>query len=259
MILTVPADISRAATSEIRKITTLRVAWLLVGLCAVSGFGAAAVSAVLGTRPQPHEALATGTASVGLYIGLVVAAVAALVGGAFGTGTEYRYQSMPLTSLFTPDRDVLLGTKLGVTAGYSLLLGVAAEVGAGLGLLVDRHQIEFGMRFTAVLGGGLLAVVCWGLIGASLGLLLRSSVLAIAAPIGWLLIIEPLIWLVAGGAGVPGLAVLLPGSATVSTVAVGSFPDSALLAPSPAAAVVLLLWTLGAGAAAWWYLRNRDL
>ncbi|MFI5777849.1 ABC transporter permease [Nocardia sp. NPDC051570] len=260
MILTVPTEVSRAAMSEARKLTTLRWPWLLIALCAMVGLLAAIVTATVGTGPQARADLATGTASLGLYVGLAVAIGAALIGAAIGAGGEYRDASMPLTALFTADRDLLFGAKLGVAAAYSLLLGLAAEFGAGLGLVAaGRHKIEFGLQLAGVLGGGLLAAVCWGLIGASLGLLLRSPVLAIVAPLGWLLIIEPLIWLVAHGADIAGVAVLFPGSATVSTIAVGSFPTNRLFAPSPASAVVLIIWTLAAGAGAWWYLRQRDI
>ncbi|RDI68619.1 hypothetical protein [Nocardia pseudobrasiliensis] len=260
MIVTVPAEVSRAATSEARKLTTLRWPWLLLTGCAVVGLLAAIGSTTLGSGPQPKQDLATGTASMGLYIGLAVAIAGSLIGGALGAGGEYRYASMPVTALFTPDRDLLFGAKIGIAAVYSLLLGLAAEVGAGLGLVTaGRHKIEFGLRLVSVLGGGLLAAVCWGVIGASLGLLLRSAVLAIVAPLGWLLVIEPLIWLIAHGSDVPGVAVLFPGSATISAVAVDSFPGNRLFAPSPASAVILLLWTLAAGAGAWWYLRQRDI
>lgn len=71
------------------------------------------------------------------------------------------------------------------------------------------------------------------MIGAGLGLLLRAVVPAVAVLAGWLLIVEPLLWLVLQGIGIPGVAVLLPGSATISTVAVGSFPTSPFLPLAP--------------------------
>jgi ABC-2 type transport system permease protein len=257
---TVPVDLSRAATAELRKITTLRAGWLLLPVSAVVGFVITAAAAALGHGPVPHDAVATGTASTGLYVALALTAAAAAVFAVLGAGGEYRYRTMPLTVLCTPDRDLMVGAKFAVTAVYSLLLAVATEVGAVLGLLaLGRHKFDVGLRLVTVLGGGLLAVLCWGLIGAALGLLLRATVPAIAALIGWLLVIEPLIWLVVKGAGIPGAAVLLPGSATIGTVMTGSFQGSALIAPSAASAVVLLLWTGAAGSSAWWYLRQRDI
>ncbi|WP_280261701.1 ABC transporter permease [Nocardia wallacei] len=260
MIPTLPTDVSRAATAELRKITTLRAGWVLLGLCAAIGFVATAVTAITGSGPQQDQALATGTASIGIYLGVAAALAASAVFAALGSGGEYRDRSMPLTALFTSDRDVLCGAKLAVAAGFSLLLALAAEVGAALALAAfGRDRIEFGLRLVSVFGGGLLAAVCWGVIGASLGLLLRSAVPAIAALAGWLVVVEPLLWVVLDGIGLPGFAVLLPGSATVGTVAVDSFPKSPFLPPSAASIVVLLLWAAAAGGAAWWLLREREI
>ncbi|BCK53509.1 ABC transporter permease [Nocardia wallacei] len=260
MILTVPPEVSRAATAEIRKISTLRAHWTLLALCGAVGFVATAVTAIMGSGPQEKQELATGTATIGVYLGSVVALGAAAVSAAIAAGGEYRHSGMSLTALFTPDRDLLFGAKMAVTAGYSLLLALAAEVGAALGLLAfGRDEAEFGSRLAEVFGGGLLAAVCWGVIGAGLGLLLRAVVPAVAVLAGWLLIVEPLLWLVLQGIGIPGVAVLLPGSATISTVAVGSFPTSPFLPPSAAGLVILVLWAAAASSSAWWYLRTREI
>ncbi|WP_227980267.1 ABC transporter permease [Nocardia spumae] len=257
---TIPAEVSRAATAELRKITAVRSGWLLPPILAAVGFVVAAASALRGSGPQPHAALATGTATVGLYLAIAVAVAAGAIGGAVSAGDEYRYRGIESTALFTSDRDVLFGAKAGVAGAYSLVVAACAEIGAALGLaLFGRGSVEFGWRLTGVFGGGLLAAVCWGVIGASLGLLLRSPNLAVVATAGWLFILEPLIWLVAKGAGIAGVVVLLPGSATIGTVAVGSFADSPFLPPNAASAVVLVIWTIAAGAAGWWYLRTRDI
>lgn len=261
MIRTVPAvpvAVRRAAHSEIRRIGTERSGWLLAAFCAAIGLVTALVSAGSGSGPQSGGQIATGTATVGLYLALIVAIAASAVTGALGTGGEYRYESMPLTALFIPDRDLLFGAKLGVAAAYSLIIGLSAELGAAVGLLaLGRGKVQFGLVLVGASGGGLLAAVCWGVIGASLGLLLRSSALALTAMIGWCVVAEPLIWLIVKGIGSPGFAVLLPDSATIGTVAVGSFTRSSFLAPSAVSVVVLLLWTAAAGALSWWYLRKR--
>jgi ABC-2 type transport system permease protein len=260
MNLTVPVEINRAATAEIRKITTSRLGRQAAPIAAVLGLVVGGVSALRGSGPQPHATLATGTASVGLYIALFVTLAAAAILAALAAGDEYRHQSLPLTALFTPDRDLMLGAKFAVGAVYSLVLAVSVELGALLGLLAGgRHRIEFGLRLVSVFGGGLLAIVCWGLIGTALGLLFRAPGPAIVTLILWPLIAEPAIWYVARFLGFAGFAVLFPLSATVGTVMVGSFSKSHFLAPTAGSAVVLVLWTAGICAAAWWYVRQRDL
>jgi ABC-2 type transport system permease protein len=256
----IPLPIRRAAYSEIRRVTTQRSGWLLPAFCAAAGLITALVSAGTGSGPQDDGQIATGTATVGLYLAVLIAAIAAAGSGAQATGAEYRYESLPLTSLFIPDRNVMFGAKLGAAALYSLVIGLAAEIGAGIGLAVLGHsEVQFGLRMTGVLLGGLVTVVCWGVIGASLGLLLRSTSIAVTAMIGWCLIAEPLLWLIVRGIGIPGIAVLFPDSATIGTVAIGSFSHSAFLSPGAVSAVVLILWTGAAGAASWWYLRQREI
>ncbi|MFF3566207.1 hypothetical protein [Nocardia jiangxiensis] len=256
----IPLPVRRAAYSEIRRVTTQRSGWLLPAFCAAIGLVTGLVSAGTGSGPQDGGQIATGTATVGLYLAVLVAVVVAAVSGASATGAEYRYESMPLTALFVPDRDVRFGTKLGVAALYSLVLGLAAEIGAGIGLAILAHsEVQFGLRLTGALLGGLLAAVCWGVAGASLGLLLRSTGLAVTAMIGWSLVAEPLLWLIVRGIGIAGIAVLLPDSATIGVAAVGSFSHSPFLAPGAVSAVVLIIWTAAVGALTWWKLRERDL
>ncbi|MBO0852878.1 MAG: ABC transporter permease [Nocardia sp.] len=256
----VPTEVNRAANSEFRKIIALRTGWWMPPVLAAVGFVATSVSASVGSGPQERAALATGTVTVGLYIAIAIAAVCGVWRGASLSGDEYRHHSISLTALSIPDRTLLFGAKVGVAAGYSVVSMLCAEAGALLALLAfGRGKAHFGWQLAGVFGGGLLAALCWGAIGAGLGLLLRSTTLATIAVAGWLMLLEPLIWLVAKAAGVAGLVTLLPGSATVGTVAVGSFADSPFLPPNAASAVVLVLWTLASGTAAWWYLRGREI
>ncbi|WP_330250079.1 ABC transporter permease [Nocardia sp. NBC_00565] len=258
MIAILPPDLVPAVNSEIRKVTTLRASRLLAAFIPAIALVASTVTALLAGPADPKSNPATGAATIGLYIGLAVAIVLAGAFGAAGAGAEYRYATMPLTALFTADRDRLTAAKFLVTAGSALATTFVVELIAFACLLGFGHgKFDFGLRLLAVFGGGLLAAVCWSLIGAGLGLLLRTPTAAIAAMLGWLVIIEPLIWVVAKAVGMAGFATVLPGSATVSTVAVGSFKDSDFLAPTPAAIVVLTLWTLGIGGSAWWLLRKR--
>ncbi|GAA5041935.1 ABC transporter permease [Nocardia callitridis] len=260
MNLTLPPDLLAPIDSEVRKVTTVTphrtVAAALLGITLV----ATAVTALLSGPADPKGEPATGAATIGLYLGLLAVIVTAAVFGVVAAVSEYRYQTISTTALFSADRDRLVAAKFLVTGGFALATAFAAEVFAVLSLLVfGRDKADFGLQLFAALGGGLLAAVCWSVIGVGLGLLLRSATQALWLIAVWLILIEPLLWLVADGMGMGGLLAMFPGTATISTVAVGSFPDSGFLAPTPAAIVVLLLWTAAIGCAGWWSLRTRDL
>ncbi|MEV0245285.1 ABC transporter permease [Nocardia sp. NPDC050712] len=260
MITVLPAELVPPLNSEFRKVYSLRPNLVLAALLPALALVAGMVTALLAGPANPKANPVTGGASVGLYVGIVAAIGAAAVFGATAAGSEYRYQTMPVTSLFSADRDRLVAAKLLVIAGFALAAAVVVElVGLAAVFGFGRGKTEFGLRLVTVLGGGLLATVCWSLIGAGLALLLRKPLVAIAGLAGWLLIVEPLVWLVAGALGLKGFVTLLPGSATIASVAAGSFPDSDFLAPTPAAMIVLLLWTAGVAGAGWWAVRTREL
>ncbi|WP_227996464.1 ABC transporter permease [Nocardia australiensis] len=259
MIDTLPADLVPTVNSEVRKVTTLRPSQILGVAVPAIAIVASAVTAVLSGPADPKSNPATGAATIGLYLGLAVAILVAGAFGAAGSGGEYRYATMPITMLFSPHRDRLVAAKLLVTAGFALAAALVVELVSMACLIGFGHdKFDIGLRLFAVLGGGLLATVCWSLIGAGLGLLLRTATGSIVVLLGWLIIVEPLVWLVVKAMGIAGFATLLPGAATVSTVAVESFPDTDLLAPTPAAIVVLLLWTIGVAGAGWWSVRQRE-
>lgn len=260
MIAVLPPDLVPAVNSEVRKVATLRASRILAALLPSIALVASTVTALLAGPADPKSNPATGAATIGLYIGLAAAIVLACAFGASGAGAEYRYATMPSTAMFTPDRNRLAAAKFLVTAGFALAATGIVELIAFACLLgFGRGKFDFGLQLLTVLGGGLLAAVCWSLIGAGLGLLLRTSSTAVVVLLGWLVIIEPLIWVVAKAIGLAGVVTVLPGSATVSAVAVGSFEDSDFLAPTPAAVIVLILWTIVAAGGAWWLLRTRDI
>ncbi|WP_327109917.1 ABC transporter permease [Nocardia sp. NBC_01730] len=260
MIPLLPTDLVPTVNSEVRKVLTLPQGRVLVGAILAIALIASIGSASLAGPAAPKSEPATGAATIGLYVGLAVAVLAGAIFGAVSSGTEYRHHTMAVTALFAADRDRLAASKFLVTGCVALATAFAVELVALAGLLgFGRGKFGFTAELLAALGGGLLAAVCWSLIGASVGILLRSSAAAAGLLLGWIAVAEPLLWLIARGIGMAGGVTLLPLSATVSTVAVGSYPDSDFLAPAPAAVVVLLLWTICFGAATWWSLRTRDL
>lgn len=263
MIPTMPAAVTQAGLSEARKVTSLRANWLTAAALVAVGtlvFTVAAftVRSVVGSSDESEFVTAGGALTA---VVLTLAAAIALSGifGAVSTGSEYQYRTLPVSALFTPDRNLLFGAKLAATATFSLVTVLALELlGLGAFLLFGRGRIDIQASFYALLGGVLLTAVCWSVIGAALGFLLRSPTQAIAVLVGWS-ILEPLVWVTARAMGIPGIAAVLPAAATVGTSTAGSYSDTDFIPPTPAAIVVLLLWTAGLATAAWWYLRQRDL
>jgi len=257
---TLPKQLLAPVTAEVRKVLTLRWCVLLAAALPAVALVASSVTAGMAGPVDPRAQPVTGPATIGLLLAILATVLGAGVFGAASTGGEFRYGSMPLMVVSTPDRDRLAGAKLLVIAGAAVAVAVVTELVALACLfLFGRGKFEFDGRLWAMLGTGLFATVCWALIGAGLGLILRTSTGAIAVLLGWLLIAEPLVWLVTKGLGLGGLVTLLPGSATVGAVAVGSFEDAGIFAPTPAALVVLLLWTVASAGGGWWLLRDRDL
>ncbi|NUS91068.1 MAG: ABC transporter permease [Nocardia sp.] len=260
MIDVVPAELIPPVLSEYRKTVTLRYPRVSAGALVATAIVASSVTAILAGPRDPAGEPVTGTATIGLYLALFAVIVTAAGFGAAGAAGEHQHNTLVISALFTVDRDRLAGSKYLVTAAFAFVTAAAVEIVAVVCLLLfGRGKFEITAALFGVLGGGLLAAVCWAVIGTGIGLLLRSPALAVGAVLVWVLLAEPLLWVVTAGIGLPGVATLLPGSATLSTVLAGSFADSDLLAPAPAPIVVLLLWSVGVGAAGWWSLRQAEL
>ncbi|MBW0273687.1 ABC transporter permease [Nocardia sp. MH4] len=260
MTSVLPADLLPGLESEARKVVAVRPTRLLLGAPVALALIGTLITALLSGPADPKGQPATGAATIGLYLGLAAVFVVAALLGIAATGGEYRRKTMALTALFAPDRDQLATAKFVTTAAFAFAVGLAAEVASLLALLVaGRGKFDFGWQLFEVLGAGLLVAMCWAVIGAGLGLLLRTVSGTVWLLLGWAFILEPLIWVVVKGFGAGGFATLLPVSATVAGVSAGSFAEAEVFAPTPAALVVLLLWTAGIGAAGWWDLRTRDL
>ncbi|MEV6659356.1 ABC transporter permease [Nocardia fluminea] len=255
-----PADLVPGIDTEARKVVALRQTRLLLAAPVALALVATLITAIMSGPADPKGQPATGAATVGLYLGMVAVFVVAALLGIASTGGEYRHETMALSVLFAPDRDRLVIVKYLATAAFAFAVALAAElVGFLVLLLAARGKFALGWQLIEVLAAGLLVAMCWAVLGAGLGLLLRTFSGAAWLVLGWAFALEPLIWVVAKGFGAGGFAALLPVSATVAGVSAGSFAEAEVFAPTPAALVVLLLWTAAVGAAGWWDLRNRDL
>ncbi|APA96075.1 ABC transporter permease [Nocardia seriolae] len=262
MNLTVPPVVVRAANSEVRKVTSVRLNRLIGG-----GVVAAGVAAflALGTGFQTggeHEtgfSSGTGWAALLTTWVLVLTVAAAAAFGALGSATEFKTGSMALSTLFTTDRTLLLGSKLAVAAAFSLGTVLVTEILGGAAMrLAGGSRVPLDAGFWGVLIGLALAALCWAVIGTALGFVLRSPTQALAAVLGWA-VLEPLIWITVRAIGFGGLAAILPVASTVGAISGGRYAKSALIAPTPAAMALLVLWSAAAGATGWWFFTRRDI
>ncbi|MDO3645397.1 ABC transporter permease [Nocardia mangyaensis] len=260
MTSVLPADLVPGIDAEARKVVAVRPNRLLLAAPVALALIATLITALMAGPFDPMGQPATGAATIGLYLGMGAVFVVAALLGIATTGGEYRRKTMALTVLFAPDRDRLVTAKYAATAAIALAVALVAELVSVLMLLAaGRGKFEFGLRLSEVLAAGLLVAACWAVLGAGIGLLLRTFSGAVWLLLGWAFALEPLIWLVAKGFGAGGLVTVLPVSATVAGVSAGSFQEAEVFAPTPAALVVLVLWAGAVGVAGWWDLRNRDL
>ncbi len=229
----------RAFRSEWLKIR--RPAMMLGGAGAMIGFAVLAIVLTLnrlgsvGSGPGGVVVAAQVAASDGFatlmgvsatFIGVVALAVCAVA-----VGMEYANGTLRNLLVRQPARPRLLAGKL-LALGSFLALAVALAYGAALAtalILVPGHGISTAAWFTgagvqsllATAGNLLLATLAWGAIGAGLAAVLRSTAVAIAGGLAYVLVVENLLtatW--SGGAQwLPGQlidAIAQGGTASVS-------------------------------------------
>ncbi|MFE2957480.1 hypothetical protein [Nocardia tengchongensis] len=262
MKFTVPPAVARAANSEVRKVTSVRLNRVIGGGVVAAGVLAfVALGAAFRPGGEHEQGFSSGsgwTALLTTWV-LVLTVAAAAAFGAVGAGSEFGYGTLAVGSQFTPDRTLLLSTKLAVAGAFSLGTVLAMEVLGGAAMrLAGGSRVPMDGGFYGVLIGVALAAVCWAVIGTAVGLVLRSPTQALAAVLGWA-VLEPLIWITTRAIGFGGLAAVLPVSSTVGAISGGRYAKSALIAPTPAAMALLVLWSAAAGAAGWWFLTRRDI
>ncbi|TQF65567.1 hypothetical protein FK531_20935 [Rhodococcus spelaei] len=248
-------------TSELRKVTTLRFWWALaLAPLAVALFAGSIYAAMADGIGSLGSDLSSGAASVGLFVSIAAVLLFAGLFGALNAGTEFRHSTLTPTFLTAAGRDGVIAAKLIVTAGF----------GAGYTLLVEIVALACmtvfgGDGFTltasvfAMLAAGLLAGVAWSLIGAGVGLALRSSIGGAVALVVWYPMGELIVTAILYGLGAQSLPQWLPGAVTWSTIAATSTRGIDGFAPWPWAATVLVGWTALAVGLGWWSARSRDV
>ncbi|WP_062071707.1 ABC transporter permease [Demequina sediminicola] len=266
-----------AIRSEIRKISTTRMWWVLllslilsvaflVGTIAFSiAFaeqlgGDEAASLTAGMNPDD---VALMVYSLPVSLGYVFPAVL----GALSVTQEYRHRTIDTTLLMDPRRGRFIGAKLVSIVPFAVVLGIAAMVtGVGTGAAaLALADFPTGLDNSAIwgsIGMGVLALTVWGVVGVGLGTAMPSQVLVVVLLIGWTQLAEPILRLALGFIEpLQGVAAFLPGAAGDAMVGASLYStmDSGDLLNPWAGFGVLLTYGLVAAAIGWFRMRHRDI
>ncbi|GLW62240.1 ABC transporter permease [Actinomadura rubrobrunea] len=166
--------------------------------------------------------------------------------GIIGISGEYRHGTITQAFLVTPRRGRLLAAKLvsyfvfGLGFGLATVLATVAVAVPGLAIrggsasLLD-HDVP------TILGGTVLAMGLYALVGLGLGALIRNQVAAILVAVGWVQIVEAIVTV-----AVPQVGQWLPGGAVRAvTRTTGGFGGLDELNTLPVWGGVLLLLAYG--------------
>ena len=177
------------ARSEILKLTTLRLPWVVAIVSALFSVGMGWAVMTLPPRERPVD-LAEVAATPHAMLWFLVTVVAVLVGAG-----EFQHRTVHTTLLASPRRGTVLVTKGAVAAAYGLgtmLVSVTATVVSGT-LTAQARGIDLphgapatwaGVAVTVVVGG------VWSLLACGLGLLTRSTALALTTLLMWHFVLE---------------------------------------------------------------------
>lgn len=214
----------RSIRSELLKITTTRIWWILaIILFGYVGLTAAGMAALFGTIAEdpttgeliPDDAVPPLIYSVVTAVGYVFP----LLFGALASTSEFRHQTLTPTFLTTPRRSVVLGGKLVAGAVWGVayaVVGLVASAGLGAAVLALRGiDPGFGSSDTWALFGRIaIAMVLWAVIGVALGVLVPNQVATIVIVLAFTQFVEPLLrfaaafweWTAEVGRFLPGAA-----------------------------------------------------
>lgn len=235
---------------EFRKLTTVRGPWLLLAaepLLVVAGISGLVVS---GGNLQDPAVQSRALSHVGL------AAMLTLVLGILAMAGEYRHRTITDTYLGFPGRGRVVAAKMAVTA---LVGAVASVVTTGVALAtVAIWWTAKGATFTLstpdawrTVIGGVAVNIAFAAIGVGIGALIHNVVVAVAAALAWIALIEGIVGQLLGS----GLTRWLPFAASEAL----DRSATAQVLPQWGAAVLLLGYTAAFVIAALLTTLRRDV
>ncbi|MET0832075.1 MAG: ABC transporter permease, partial [Acidimicrobiia bacterium] len=188
-------------SAELLKLRTTRTTkGILIAALAVAGLlGAATV----GTAGGDNATLGTAGNLANVVGVSSLPAIVMLIVGILAMAGEYQHRTVTATFLATPRRGRVLVAKLTAVgaAGPPVALGmmVVALAAALPSMWIDGTTIDLINRpVLEAFGGNLLAATLFGVLGVSLGAVIRNQLAAVTIAIGWAFLIEGILSLFLG-------------------------------------------------------------
>lgn len=231
-----------AIRAEFLKVLTTRMWWvLLIILVSYVAFLALLFGGLFGALSDqlaeqgmpamPEEDVPPLVYSTASSIGYVFP----VLFGALAATSEIGHKTLTPTFLANPRRIVVLAAKLIALAGFGLLYGIGALLGAvapgaAVLALTGTDPALDSLDTWALFGRVLIAMTLWAVIGVGLGALLRSQVFAIVVVLVFTQFLEPILrfgaaiweWTAKVGQFLPGAASdALVGASLYSTMGAG--------------------------------------
>ena len=210
-----------AIRTELLKVRTTRLWWVMLGLMVIVVAGMTALVAVIVDQfssavPEAGQpSLATGAVySMAVGFGYVFT----LIMGTLSVTGEYRYQTFTPTYLTEPRRDIVVAGKTIGQFLTGLLFGIVTvlvAIGVGAALLsILGHGTGLGDGdVQRALALSPVALGLWAVIGVGLGALIRNQIAAIVVIISFNQLVDPILRLALGAMNAEGAVKFLPTSA----------------------------------------------
>ncbi len=197
-----------AISSEIRKVFTTRLWWgMALGMAFLAALVSMGFAALVGNtaatggdsaQGNPFAKMTVGTAQL-IYNAGLVQSLTTLIPLALGTlliTSEYRHKTISSTFLSTPNRWVVMATKMVavavIGAVYAVVHAAASISGATPILAWVKHEPTFlnDAEVWKSLGIGIIAFVVWTLFGFGIGMLIRNQIAAVMVGVGLAFVVQ---------------------------------------------------------------------
>lgn len=186
--------------SEFRKVFTTKLLLILT----LSALAFVLLTVVLGVYLTPGppgqedvNGLLEPAAVTNIYASVGGASVFVLILGIIAMSGEYRNQTISSTFLATPKRQMVIFAKMitySILAfAIALLMWIATVIVATILLTTVEHAPVDWTRVIQILGGALLGLVLYAILGVAIGALITNQVAAVVIALVWIFVVEALL------------------------------------------------------------------